>query len=60
MTQAFFSEGTGPIYLDNVECGGNETELIECASVDELAIHNCRHEEDAGVICPGTVLSLSL
>ena len=42
--------GTGPIWLDNVNCLGNESSLIECGHNDWLA-HNCDHEEDAGVIC---------
>lgn len=48
---AFFGEGTGPILLDRVQCRGNESTLLECASEQELGQHNCRHHQDASVIC---------
>lgn len=51
--RAFFSQGEGLIFLDNVECLGNESSLLDCVSINALAQHNCRHTEDAGVICPG-------
>ena len=53
MGGAFFEQGEGPIFLDNVECFGNETEILHCISEDILGSHNCGHSEDSGVICPG-------
>ena len=44
----YFGEGTGPINLDNVQCTGNETQLVDCPYVSD---HNCFHFEDAGVVC---------
>ena len=41
-----------PIFLDEVRCLGNETGILQCASVD-VGDHNCLHFLDAGVICPG-------
>ena len=47
---AYFGEGQGPIHLDNVRCSGMEVSLGECPAEGQDA-HDCRHSEDAGVIC---------
>lgn len=49
-TMAYFGEGKGPIHVDNVKCTGNERSLADCIKQD-IGRHNCRHNEDAGVIC---------
>ena len=47
---ARYGAGSGPIYLDNVECYGNESLLQQC-SHNGLRNHSCSHSEDAGVAC---------
>lgn len=47
---AYFGEGHGPIHVDNVKCTGAERSLADCIK-QPVGIHNCRHSEDAGVIC---------
>ena len=42
--------GKGPILLDNVNCSGNETNLLAC-SHNGLGNHNCGHVQDVGVTC---------
>ncbi|KAK5853477.1 hypothetical protein PBY51_014624 [Eleginops maclovinus] len=53
-SMAYFGEGQGPIHLDNVRCSGSETSLGQCAAVGQDG-HDCRHSEDAGVICDYTL-----
>ena len=45
--------GTGPILLDGVKCLGNESSLFSCKH-SGVGIHNCNHDEDAGVRCGNT------
>ena len=47
---ATFGAGTGSIWLDNVQCVGTESRLIDCPA-NSIGIHNCQHSEDAGVRC---------
>ena len=47
---ATFGQGSGPILLDELNCGGTEARLVDC-SHNGLNTHNCAHTEDAGAVC---------
>ncbi|NXO55286.1 DMBT1 protein, partial [Aramus guarauna] len=49
---ARFGWGSGRIWLDDVSCTGQETNFFECGA-KMWGVHNCRHGEDAGVVCAG-------
>ncbi|KAM3603145.1 uncharacterized protein V6R79_017242 [Siganus canaliculatus] len=53
-SSAHFGRGTGPIWLDNVACSGQEAALTQC-NHNGFGQNNCGHGEDASVICLGAL-----
>lgn len=48
--KAYYGAGTGDIWIDSLECNGDEDSIFEC-KMNELGDHDCKHNEDAGVEC---------
>ncbi|XP_063060617.1 uncharacterized protein LOC134453799 [Engraulis encrasicolus] len=46
--KAFYGEGSGAIWMDDVSCSGTERSLTSCTYKSS---HDCTHSEDAGVSC---------
>ena len=49
---AYFGAGNNsfPIWMDNVKCRGPEQSIAACRH-NGWDTHDCRHYEDAGVVC---------
>lgn len=52
LKEAHFGQGTGPIWLSDVECKGTESSLWDCPA-GAWGHSDCGHKEDAAVICGG-------
>ena len=47
---AAFGRGTGQIWLDDVQCVGDEIAISDCYHRG-WNVHNCGHHSDVGVLC---------
>ena len=56
-TFGFFGNGIGSVQLDDLECIGNESSLLECPH-NGVGIHDCFSFEVAGVECGGNFCSI--
>uniref|UniRef100_A0A4W3GI59 SRCR domain-containing protein n=1 Tax=Callorhinchus milii TaxID=7868 RepID=A0A4W3GI59_CALMI len=54
-----FDQGSGPIWLHNMECTSHEDFLWQCTST-VWGENNCDHWEDAGVVCSGNKTCFNL
>ncbi|XP_052561061.1 deleted in malignant brain tumors 1 protein-like isoform X5 [Tympanuchus pallidicinctus] len=54
--RAYFGQGQGPMWLDDVNCTGTEAALSEC-KFKGWGIHNCYHHEVVSVVCSGSGIS---
>ena len=46
-----FGSGSGEIWLSNVECSSDDTNLLSCSHNRDLGVTGCSHTEDVSVSC---------
>ncbi|XP_051546810.1 deleted in malignant brain tumors 1 protein-like [Myxocyprinus asiaticus] len=51
---AYFGQGSGPVWMSDLQCSNTESSLRECTS-SGWGTGNCGHKKDAGVICKNSV-----
>ena len=47
-----FAQGSGPIFIDELACNGEEGRVLECGG-SAPGLHTCTHIHDAAVRCIG-------
>ena len=55
VTRDFSTMGQGPIFLSDLNCIGDEANLLACMREDNLIVgqHNCNHSRDVAIRCLG-------
>ena len=46
--------GSGPIFLDNLDCDGSEEGVLNC--LYSVGVHSCSHDQDVAVKCVGKLV----
>ncbi|XP_071951750.1 scavenger receptor cysteine-rich type 1 protein M130-like [Antedon mediterranea] len=52
--RAMYGQGTGDIVMNNVDCSGQETQLVECPR-NSLNLDICGHHKDASAVCENNI-----
>ena len=52
LLSAHYGHGSGPVWLNNINCLGIESDLFACGH-NGLGNHSCEHDDDVSVECSG-------
>ena len=50
---SYYGEGTGPIFIDEIDCSPDNDAVLASCFASDIGDHNCDHQEDASVMCQG-------
>ena len=56
---AHFGTGVGNIHIDDLRCTGNESSIFDCP-YNRWGKHDCKHSEDASVICSSLFIKVRI
>ena len=48
-------EGTGPVFLEQLNCGESDSPLLDCHSFSAAEPTTCDHSQDVSIQCTGTI-----
>ena len=48
-----YERGSGPIFLDQLQCSDSDQSLLECGMGRAVGLHRCNHSMDVGIRCSG-------
>ena len=52
LSTSYFIEGSLPVLLEEVNCVGNESNIIDCPRAENVSVSSsCGRYQDAGVVC---------
>ena len=49
----YFGQGSGPVWLENVKCAGDESTIASCGHLGFNVTSRCTYHEDVGIRCYG-------
>ena len=55
MVRGEFGPGSGPIFLNRLNCDGTESSLLDCNGL-RTTVNLCDHTEDVAISCEGIIL----
>ena len=52
-TQPTGADFNRPIFLEQLDCGSSDSDILQCNRFSSLGIHSCTHSQDVSVRCTG-------